>query len=47
MCMDIVYCSIEETSLTNENGYEVDGVIATYRKCGATPESFGVSDDSI
>lgn len=45
--MAIVYCSIEETSLTNENGYDVDGVVATCSKCGNTTESFGVSDESI
>lgn len=45
--MAIVYCSIDETTLTNENGYDVEGVVATCNKCGATTESFGTSDSSI
>ena len=42
-----IKCSIEETYLENENGYEVDGVIATCSRCGHTTESFGTSESSI
>lgn len=42
-----ISCSIEETYLENENGYEVEGVIATCSKCGHTTESFGTSESSI
>lgn len=42
-----IKCSIEETCLENENGYEVEGVVATCSKCGHSTESFGTSDASI
>lgn len=42
-----IECSIEETYLENENGYEVESVVATCSKCGHTTESFGTSEISI
>lgn len=42
-----VQCTVEETMLENENGYEVEGIVATCDKCGHTTESFGTSQASI
>lgn len=41
-----VVCSIEETTLENDNGREVEGVVATCSKCDHCTESFGTSDAS-
>ena len=45
--MEKVICDIQETSLENEDGYEVAGVEATCRECGPTTESFGTEEMSI
>jgi hypothetical protein len=42
-----IKCVIEETTLENENGYDVPSVMVTCGKCGHTVESFGTSDSSI
>ena len=42
-----IKCSPEETSLGNDSGYEVDGVVAMCSKCGHTIESFGTPEDSV
>lgn len=42
-----IKCTIDEISLENESGYEVDGIEATCSKCGHTTESFGTSESSI
>lgn len=38
-----VICSFEETTLSNEEGYDVDGVIATCSRCQHSTESYGTS----
>jgi hypothetical protein len=42
-----VRCSIEETTLENDDGIEVDSVVATCSECGHQTESFGTSDRSV
>ncbi len=42
-----VKCSIEETYIENDNGHDVDSVVATCSKCGHSTESFGTSESSI
>jgi hypothetical protein len=42
-----VVCDIEEVMLTNDSGYDIDGVEATCRRCGHVTESFGTDDPSI
>jgi hypothetical protein len=42
-----VLCDVEETSLQNSDGIQVDGVVVTCLKCGHCTESFGTSDASI
>ena len=45
--MSKVKCSVDYTSIENDNGYEVEGVVVTCSKCGNTTESFGTSEGSI
>jgi hypothetical protein len=42
-----VTCEITETELENDEGREVEGVIATCSRCGHTTESFGTGGASI
>ena len=42
-----VACDIEETTLTNDEGLDVESVEATCSKCGHTTESFGTDEPSI
>jgi hypothetical protein len=42
-----VVCDIEETTLTNDEGLDVESVEATCRKCGHVTESFGTDDRSV
>ena len=42
-----VECEIEETTIENESGIEVDGVRATCSRCGNETESFGTSSASV
>ena len=41
-----VSCKIEETSLTNDSGREVEGVQATCSECGHVTESYGTGENS-
>lgn len=41
-----VECFIEETTLENDDGIEVDSVTATCGRCGHDTESFGTGDNS-
>lgn len=41
-----VHCEIETGYVYNDEGREVEGVIATCSKCGHTTESLGTSDGS-
>jgi hypothetical protein len=41
-----VPCSFEEVELENDEGYPVDGVMATCTRCGHVTESFGTTDAS-
>jgi hypothetical protein len=38
-----VICDVAETTLMNDEGYDVEGVEATCRKCGHQTESFGTN----
>ena len=42
-----VVCDVEEVTLTNDEGLDVESVEATCRKCGHVTESFGTDDPSI
>jgi hypothetical protein len=42
-----VACDIEETTPVNDEGYDVDSIEATCRKCGHVTESFGTDEPSI
>ena len=42
-----VTCDIEETTLTNDEGYDVDSIEATCGQCGHVTESFSVDEPSI
>lgn len=42
-----VLVHIEETTLTNERGYDQDGIEATCARCEHTVEVFGTEDASI
>jgi hypothetical protein len=42
-----VVCEIDETELENDEGYPVDGVVATCTKCGHETESFGTEAGSV
>jgi hypothetical protein len=42
-----VICDVEETTLMNEEGFDVDSVEATCRKCGHQTESFGTDEQSV
>ena len=42
-----VTCDVEETTLTNDEGYDVESVEATCRRCRHVTESFGTDDPSI
>ena len=41
-----VICEVEETTLENESGREIPGVVATCSRCQHTTESFGTGDAS-
>jgi len=41
-----VPCEITETTLTNENGREIDGVVACCRRCLHQTESYGTGENS-
>lgn len=45
--MATVKCSIEQSTMENDEGNEVDSTRATCSKCGHVTESFGTSDPSI
>jgi hypothetical protein len=42
-----VFATITETPFDNDDGVEVDGVIATCSRCEHTTESFGTSGASV
>ena len=42
-----VVCDVEEVTLANDEGLDVEGVEATCRKCGHVTESFGTDEPSI
>jgi hypothetical protein len=42
-----VICDIGETTLENDEGFEIDGVSATCRRCGNITESFGTEGPSV
>ena len=42
-----IKATIEEVTLENDNGKEIDGVMATCERCAHTTESFGTSQRSI
>ncbi len=42
-----VECEVEEVTLENDDGREVDGVEVTCGRCGHTEESFGTSEASV
>lgn len=41
-----VKCEIVETTLTGDNGRDVDGVVATCSRCEHQEESFGTGENS-
>ena len=43
----LVQCDVEYTELTNDSDRLVDGVVATYSRCGHATESFGTSEASV
>lgn len=45
--MSRVKCQITKATLTNDDGRDVDGVIAYCNRCGHETESFGTSESSI
>lgn len=42
-----IRCAIDEVSLENEDGRDVEGVTATCSRCGHATESYGTSDASV
>jgi len=42
-----VACEVAYVDLENKNGYEVEGVCATCRRCGHETESYGTGDASV
>jgi hypothetical protein len=42
-----IRCSIEETTLENDNGRDIAGVTATCSRCGHSTESFGTDEPSV
>lgn len=42
-----VPCKISDVMLENDNGFEVEGVVAECSQCGHVTESFGTSDASV
>lgn len=42
-----VPCSVNYTTLVNDNDREIDGVIVTCSRCGQEQESFGQSEASM
>jgi hypothetical protein len=42
-----VLCDVEEVTLTNDEGLDVESVEATCSKCGHVTESFGVDSPSV
>ncbi len=45
--MTLINCQIEETEIENDEGIEVDSIIATCSACGHQTESYGTSRASI
>lgn len=45
--MGKIYCEIQEETLENDDGFEVEGVRAICSKCGHETESFGTEENSI
>lgn len=43
----LVYCTIDDITLENDDGLELEGVTATCSKCGHCTESFGTDEPSI
>jgi hypothetical protein len=41
-----VTCTIEEIELENDEGRDIDGVVATCSRCGHETESYGTGDNS-
>ena len=44
--MALVYCDIDEITLENDDGFEIESVEATCKRCGHTTDSFGTSEVS-
>ena len=42
-----VVCEVDETTLENDDGYDVDGVLVTCSRCGHSEESFGTGEASV
>jgi hypothetical protein len=42
-----VTVSVEETTLENDDGLEIDGIIVTCSKCGESVEAFGTEEASV
>lgn len=42
-----INCTIEETTLENDDGHEVPAVCVTCDECGHETESFGTSEASV
>ena len=42
-----VLCDVEEVELENEDGFPMDGVKVTCRRCDEEEESYGTSDRSV
>ncbi len=42
-----IFCTVTETEITNDAGYEVESVCAECPRCGHVTESFGTSGASI
>lgn len=42
-----IECAIDQTTLTNDNGQDVDSVTARCSRCDHSTESFGTSDASV
>ena len=40
-------CNVDYTTIENEEGREVDGVVVECVDCGATTESYGHGDNSV
>jgi hypothetical protein len=42
-----VLCSVSETTLENDDGHEVDGVVVTCSRCDHATQSFGTGEASV